>query len=367
MMRCFAILCLFLFSGFVSAEEVARIALAVPLTGDVAAMGQGMKNAARMAIEEANDSGRLKGIRLELWALDDRADPKEAVNVASQIVSDPRVVAAVGHLNSGCSIPASEVYHNYGLLNITPAASNPKLTRQGFENIFRVVPTDDVQGAFAGDLIFSKMKLRKVSVIHDKTAYGQGLAEEFQGAFVKNGGAVTSFHGIAQGEKDFRALLTRIQSEKPHALYFGGLYTEAALISRQAKEMGLKVPFITGDGAMSPEYVKIGGPIVEGDVATMLGVPAERLPKAREFTQRYRKKYPNVEPQPYDHYTYETVNMVIEAIFKSGTNKKALIEAMKKMRYTGLLGETRFDRRGDTLNRQISVYKVKGGRFVLSD
>lgn len=355
-------------------KKIVRIALAAPLTGDLTAMGQGMKRGAEMAIEEANKSGQFAGMKLELSPFDDRADPKEAVNIANQIVSDTKIVGVVGHLNSGCSIPASRVYAQHNLIMISPASTNPKLTLQQLEpswqwgkNIFRVCTTDDVQGSYGADFAWKKLKLKKFAVIHDKTPYGQGLAEEFAKQFKKIGGTVLSFDGIGIGEKDFRALLTRIKANKPEGIYFGGVYSECGLIIRQARELGLNVPLISGDGCFSPELVKIGGPATENTYLTMVGVSPEKLPAAKEFLKKFKTKYPKVDSQPYDHYTYEATRIIIEAIKEKGPEKKDIIETVRKIKYNGVLGETSFDEKGDTLNKTISVYIIKEGKFIPLD
>ena len=317
-------------------EKIIKIALACPLTGDVAAMGLGMKNGAQMAIDKANAKKIVPNVKFELLPLDDRANEREAVSVANQIAGDLSVVAIIGHLNSGCSIPASKVYNRNNLLMITPASTNPKLTLQNFKNVFRLCTTDEVQGSFAANLVSKKLKMKKVSVIHDKTAYGQGLAEMFQQTFVKNGGQVLSFDGISQGEKDFKALLTRLKTLNPQAIYFGGLYQEAGLISKQAKELGLKVSLISGDGIFSPEYIKVGGSQTEGDMATMIGVPPSKLKSAAEFLKNFTKKYPGVDSQPYDTYTYEAVNIVIDAVKNVGTDKQKIIDYIVKIKYNGI-------------------------------
>lgn len=346
-------------------EKVVKIALAVPLTGDVAAMGQGMRNGAQIAIEEANEKKAVPGVKFELYALDDRADPKEAVSVATQIVADPDVVAVVGHLNSGCSIPSSRVYNQHGLLMISPASTNPKLTLQNYKNVFRLCTTDSVQGSFAGDILYKKLGAKAAAIIHDKTPYGQGIAEEVKKQFEKHGGKVLIFEGIMKEEKDFKALLTRIKSLKSQAIFFGGMYTEGGLISKQSDELGLGVPIVGGDGIFSPEYIKIGGKATEGDVATMIGVPPEEMSGAGEFLNKYKEKHPNVDFQPYDTYTYDTVKLVIEAFKQTGQDKAKLIETVAKMKYIGIVGETEFDDKGDTLNKTITLYVVKNGKFVV--
>ncbi len=345
-------------------KKIIKISLACPLTGDVAAMGQGMKRATEIAIEEANSSNKFHGIKLELAAFDDRADPKEAVNIANQIVSDSKIYGVVGHLNSGCSIPASQVYAKHNLLMISPASTNPKLTAQGLKNVFRICTTDDVQGSFAANYIIDKLKLNYVSVIHDKTAYGQGIAEEFKKQFEARKYKVLSFDGINLGDKDFKALLTRIKNIAPQLIYFGGMYTEGGLISKQANELGLNIPIFSGDGIFTPEYIKIGGKTTEGDYASMIGSPAEKLPEAKEFIEKYKAKYPDVDMQPYDPYTYEAACIIIDAIEKTNMDKTKMSDYVSNLKYSGVIGITSFDKKGDTLNKTISIYKVKDGQFV---
>jgi len=351
----------------VSGEKAVKIALVCPLTGDVAAMGQGMKNAATLAIGEANRNNTVEGIRFMLLALDDRADPKEAVNAANQLVSDKNVYGVAGHLNSGCSIPASAVYHRYNLVMISPASTNPKLTLQGFKNVFRICTTDDVQGSFAAEFVYNNKNFKQVAVIHDKTPYGQGLAEEFKKTFEGLGGAVLSFEGINLGDRDFKALLIRIKNLNPQAVYFGGMYQEGGLISKQAKQLGLNVPLIGGDGIYSPEYIKIAGKASETDMATMIGLPPEKLDKAKDFLEKYKKRFPDRDMQPYDPYTYDTINIIIEAVKNAGADRGKIIDYVKNIEYDGIIGTTKFNDKGDTLNKKITYYCVKDGKWAIAE
>lgn len=376
----FRFISLVLFSTLIAAckpkEQVYRIALAAPLTGDIAAMGQGMKRGAELAVEEANASGRFSR-RVELVSFDDHADPKEAVNIANQIVSDSRVTAIVGHLNSGCSIPASQVYARAGIPMVSPAATNPKLTLQQLEpswkwvkNIFRINTTDDVQGQAAANYVLNTLKLRTVCIIHDKTPYGQGLAEEFQKEFEAKGGRCLSFDGVAIGDKDFKALLTRIKSSSPQALYFGGIYNEGGLIAKQSRELGLKSVLVSGDAMQSSELFKIAGKSIDGSYVTNVGMPPERIPSAKSFLERYKAKHPGVDPQPYDHYAYEATMIALNALEKAGlkngtqVDKAAMVEYLSTLQYDGILGRTEFDAKGDTKNKVITVYLVKDGKFT---
>jgi branched-chain amino acid transport system substrate-binding protein len=347
--------------------NVVKIALICPMTGDVAAMGQGMKRAAMMAVEEANSPARLPGITFKLDVFDDRADPKEAVNAANRIISDSRIFGVVGHLNSGCSIPASQIYARANLVMISPASTNPKVTLQGLRNVFRVCTTDDVQGSFAANYTLKQLKKDRVSVIHDKTAYGQGIAENFKRSFEEMGGRCLSFDGIDLGDKDFKALLTSIKGKKPGMIYFGGMYTECGLISKQAKELGLNVPVFSDDGSFTPEVVKVGGMATEGDYFSMVGIPPEKLQKAKDFMDRYKAKYPGQDMQPYDPYTYETTMILIDAVTKTNMDRTKLIDYIANMKYDGIIGRTSFDRNGDTLNKAISIYKVVNGKFIYAE
>jgi branched-chain amino acid transport system substrate-binding protein len=248
-------------------EKVVRIAVALPLTGDIAELGQGIKRAAELALEQADRQHRYPGFKVEIEAFDDRSDPKEAVDVANRIVSDPSVIAVVGHFNSGCSIPASQVYARAHLAMISPAASNPKLTQQQLDPswhypkaIFRVNTTDDVQGPFAADFAVQKLKALRACIIHDKTAYGQGVAEEFKRRFESLGGTTLSFDGITVADKDFNALLTRLHELHPQVIYWGGDYAGGGLVVRQARGVGEKAPFILSEANFDPEFLKWPAP-----------------------------------------------------------------------------------------------------------
>ncbi len=350
-----------------SGPQVVKVALVAPLTGDISAHGQGMKRAAQMAVDEANAANLFPQYQLQFAAFDDRGDPKEAVTVANQIISDPTIIGIVGHLNSGCSIPASQVYAKKNVLMITPASTNPKLTQQGLKNVFRLCTTDDVQGPFAANFVVDSLGYKKVAVIHDKTAYGLGLAEQFRTQFESRVEPVLSFDGIDVGEKDYKALITKIKSTGPEIIYFGGMHPECGLITKQAKELGLAIPVFSGDGVLTPEYITIGGPATEGDLSSMTGLPPEKLPAARKFIDDYARLYPNDDMQPYDPYTYEAVKIILEALKQVGTNRDSLITTVAGINFTGILGESSFDEIGDTRNKTITIYRVTNGKFVYVD
>lgn len=359
------------FAGCAEKEPTAKIAVALPLTGDIAALGQGLKRACQLAYEEAIAEGRFKGFKVEVGYYDDRSDPREAVNVANRIASDPHAVGVVGHFNSGCSIPAAKVYAKAGIPMISPAASNPKLTLQQLEpdwtyprSVFRVNTTDDVQGAYAADFAFKTLSVRRVGIIHDKTAYGQGVAEEFRKRFQQIGGTVQSFDGVTVADKDFNALLTRIRDSKPQLLFWGGDYAGGGLIVRQARAAGEKAPIILTEANYDPEYLRVAGAAAEGSYVTFLGTPAELLPQARQFLAAYKTRYPNDEMRAYDHWGYEAMTILLSLIEKNGPDRKAVLTALPSVKHEGVLGVTQFDAKGDTLNKTITIFQVQDGKFV---
>lgn len=352
-------------------EKVVKIAVAVPLTGDTGAEGQGVKRAVIMAVEEANASHRFP-YKLAAAPFDDRADPKEAVNVANLIVSDPRIVAVVGHYTSGCSIPAAKVYARAPIAMISPGATNPEVTAQqlspdwiGPRVVFRDVATDDVQGSAAAEFAYKRLGKRRMALLHDKTPYGQGLAEQFQATFESLGGKVVSLDGISVGDRDFKALLTKIRGDesRPQGIYFGGMYTEAGLLLVQMRELGMKDPFvfISGDGAQSPVLYDVAGEAADGAYLTTIGVPVEELPSAREFIARYKKRWTgsSEDLKPFDHFGYEATNIVLEALARAGTpDREKVLAALPGVQYKGILGETKFDAKGDTTNRIVTMTRA---------
>jgi len=358
------------FSGCKSQSNVVKIAVALPLTGDIGALGEGIRRAIQMAVDDHNASP-ASSPKIALAIYDDRSDPKEAVNVANQIASDPSVVGVIGHFNSGCSIPTAPFYARAGLVVLSPAASNPQLTLQQLSSqwrwprtIFRVNTTDDVQGAVGAEFTRDKLKVKAVSVIQDKTAYGQGVAEEFSKRFQALGGEVLSFNGIQVGDKDFKALLTRVKGEHPGAIYFGGMFSEGGFVVRQARELGIKIPIVTDEANYDPEFLKIAGPAAEGCTVTFLGRPPDLMESAKAFINEYKTRYPGAEIKAYDHYGYEVAEILLEAIQHVGADRARIVDYVRHIHHHGVLGVTSFDEKGDTLNKTITLFTVKNGQFV---
>jgi branched-chain amino acid transport system substrate-binding protein len=344
-----------------SSSSTIKVAVVGPMTGSQAKYGEDWKNSAILAIDEINAKGGIKGKKLEAVIFDDAADPKQAVSVAQKIVSDPSIVAVIGHVNSGCSIPASKIYAQANIPMLT-VSTNPELTQQGLKNIFRVAPTDNVQGSFAADFLFKK-GYKNIAILQDKSAYGQGVATEFKNSFEKLGGKVLAFEGVSEDQKDFSAILTKFKTLKPDAIYFGGYYPEGALITKQMRDLGMKMPLVGPDGLYDPQFLKIAGAAANGDIVTNIGLNIETNPNAKDFLTAYKAKYG--EPGAYGIFAYEAVKILAAALEKDPTAKgEALIKLLDETNYNGVLGKTTFAPNGDTTNKVITVYEVKDGKFV---
>lgn len=337
-------------------SNVIKIGLVAPLTGDQAEIGIDEQNGAQLAVDEVNAKGGLLGKKVVLVPLDDKHDPKEAVNAANKLVSDPAVVGVVGHLNSGTSIPASAVYNRAGIAMISPSATNPQLTRQGFKNVFRVCTTDEVQGPAMADFLVKDKKFRKIVILHDKSAYGQGLADTFKVQAEKNGATILLYEGITQGDKDFSAVLTKIKGLNPDVIYFGGMHSEGGLLARQGKDLGLRAAIAGGDGMFGTEFSKVAGPAARKAYVSFLAPPFEKLDSAKGFVDAYTAKYGPI--KQYAPYAYDAAKVMLEAIEKAGsTHKDAIIKAVAETKeFPGVTGKISFDENGDTTNKRFYFY-----------
>ena len=341
-------------------EEVIKIGLAAQMTGPQAKMGNDFKNGVKIALEEWNSKGGLLGKKIEIVLGDDQADPKQAVAVANKLVNEG-VVGVIGHFNSSCSIPASDVYDRLGIPMITPASTNPELTERGVRGAFRVCGRDDQQGMIAAEFVKKKLQVKKVAVIHDKTTYGQGLADEFKKA-LGSGLEVVYYGGITQGDKDFKAVLTAIKEKAPELIYFGGIYPETGLLVRQAREVNIAAPFMSGDGSIDPKFIEIAGEkSAEGTYLTFSPDP-RNIPTAKEFVRKYNSKYGAL--GPYSIYAYDAVNALLSAMKEAGTTDgKTVIEKLHSMEFSTSFGKTRFTEKGDVLQAPYVVWTTKDGKF----
>jgi len=343
-----------------SSPDTIKIGAAGPMTGDQSKMGIDLRNGVQLAVDEWNAKGGVLGRRIALLAEDDQHDPKQAVSVANKFANSG-VVGVIGHWNSSASIPASAVYHQANIIMITPASTNPQLTEQGFSNVFRVCGRDDQQGPLAARFVRERFPTGAIVVLHDKTTYGQGLAEEFQKS-LGDGPRIVYTTGVTQGDKDFRAVLTTVKSKHPDLIFFGGIYPEAGLLVRQAKELGLTAPFMSGDGTYDQKFPEIAGAAADGTYLTFGPDPAD-FPRAQAFLAAYHQRFgPH---GPYSIYAYDAANILLTAIAQAGgTNGTKVAETIKGLSYNGAQGEIRFDAKGDVLNAPYIVWVVKNGGFV---
>ncbi len=348
-----------------SREEAVSIGLVSPLTGDQAYVGVGVLQGAQMAVEDANSRGPIFGrTKIKLIPLDDQHNPTQAVMAANKLISNPEVVGVVGHFNSSCSKAASSIYHEGRVVQVSPASTNPEISRQGFDTFFRVCATDQMQGQTAANFVWSKIGAKKIVVIDDQTTYGKGLAFAFEKQFKSLGGEVLRHDGINQGEKDFTPLLTKIKSVHPELIYFGGVYPELALLLKQSGKVGLTAPWMGGDGIFDVSLIQLAGPkLSEGTTATMLGVDPHALPGARDFVSRYEARYGQI--GSFSAYAYDATNVIIEAIRRAGSkDREAVLKEVRNTKnFQGILGPLNFDPYGDAVGKSIAIFRVKNGKF----
>jgi branched-chain amino acid transport system substrate-binding protein len=341
-------------------ENVIRIGAAGPMTGDQSKMGVDLRNSVELAVAEWNEKGGVLGKKIVLLSADDQADPKQAVSIANKLVNQ-KAVALVGHWNSSCSIPASKYYQDANVVMVSPATTNPQLTLQGFKNVFRVCGTDDQQGKVAAEFVLKTIRPKKIAIIHDKTAYGQGLADYFKRA-LGDRVQVVYYGGIIQRDPDYKAVLTTIKQSDPELYFFGGIYPEAGRLVRQAKEIGMNIPMITGDGVYDPTFINIAGTSAEGTYLTFGAEPAG-LPSAKSFMDKYKAKYGD--PGPYSIYAYDAANIILTAIAETrNTDGSKVAEYISRTVFHGAFGDISFDKNGDVTKAPYVIWQVKGGKFV---
>ncbi len=342
-------------------SDVIKIGVAGPMTGDQSKMGTDFRNGVSLAVEEWNARGGVLGKKIEMMIGDDQHDPKQAVSVANKLVNEG-VVGVVGHFNSSCSIPASDIYNRAGIPMISPGSTNPQLTEKGYKGVFRVCGRDDQQGKIGAEFVMTRLKLKKVAVIHDKTTYGQGLADEFKKA-MGNTMEVVYYGGIVQGDKDFKSVLTTIREKDPGLIFFGGIYTEMGLLVRQARELGIQAPFMSGDGSIDPKFIEIAGArAAEGTYLTFSPDP-NNIPTAKAFIEKYRAKYGEL--GPYSIYAYDATNILLAAIKSAGaTDGNTITDKLHSMETSGAIGKIKFDSKGDVISSPYVVWITRDGKFI---
>jgi branched-chain amino acid transport system substrate-binding protein len=345
-------------------EVTVKLGHVAPLTGPQAHLGKDNENGAMMAVDELNAKGLEIGgakIKFALQAEDDQADPKQGTIVAQKLV-DAKVNGVIGHLNSGTTIPASKLYFDAGIPQISGSATNPKYTQQGFTTAFRVMANDVQQGKVLGDYAAKQLTAKTVAIIDDRSAYGQGLADEFEKAVVAAGGKVVTREFTNDKATDFAAILTKIKSKKPEVVFYGGMDAQGGPMVKQMKTLGLKAKFLTGDGGCTPELIKLGGEASEGQYCSLPGVPLDQMPGGKAFSDKFTAKYGQI--QLYAPYVYDAVMVMADAMKRANSVESAkFLPEIGKTDYQGVTTKINFDEMGDLKNGAISLYQVKGGKW----
>jgi len=362
-----------LFIGFVAQhvhaqEAVVRLGHVAPTSGGIAHLGKDNENGARLAVEELNAKGITIGgkkIKFELLAEDDAADPKQGTAAAQKLV-DSKVVGVIGHLNSGTSIPASKIYSDAGIPQISPSATNPRFTRQGYKTTFRVVADDVHLGGTLGKYAVKQLKGKSIAVVDDRTAYGQGVADEFEKGVKSAGGTVVGREFTNDKATDFTAILTSLKAKKPDVVFFGGMDAVAGPMLRQMKQLGINAKFMGGDGICTGELPKLAaGSMGDSQVvcAEAGGVEGEAKKTMEDFGKKFKAKF-NTDVQLYAPYVYDAVNVMVAAMQKANSTEPAkfLPVLAATEGYKGVTGTIAFDQKGDIKNGALTLYTYKAGK-----
>jgi len=340
-----------------------RIGHAGPLTGGIAHLGKDNENGARLAVEQATAKKIKIGgktVKFELMAEDDQADPKLGPTIAQKF-ADAKVAGVVGHLNSGVTIPASAVYNQAGIPMISGSATNPKLTEQGFKNVFRDVGRDDQQGPAVAQYLES-MKIKKVAIVDDATAYGEGLANEVEKTLKAGGVNVVAREKTNDKATDFKAILTKMKGKAPDAVFYGGMDATGGPMLKQARELGIKAVFSFGDGACTDTMKQLAGEAnAEGLICSQAGLPV--VAASKDFLDAYKAKF-NVDPIIYAPFTYDAANLLVAAMQKAdSTDPAKYLPELQKISYQGATGKIEFDAKGDRKDAEMTIFTMKGGKL----
>jgi len=340
-----ALACVALFAGCDSGPAKLKLGVAGPMTGTDAAFGAQLKNGAEQAVTDINAAGGINGQQIELTVGDDAADPRQGVSVANNFLGEG-IHFVVGHFNSGVSMPASEVYVDNGILMITPSSTNPLITDRKLWNVFRTCGRDDQQGGVAGKYIAEHLKDKKVAIVHDKTTYGKGLADETKKAMNNLGVTEVLYEGVSAGEKDFAALVSKLKNAGVEVLYWGGVHTAGGLVLRQMRDQGLNAVFMSGDGIASDEFAAIAGPGAEGTLMTF-GPDPQKRPEAKEIIERFEAR--EYKPEAYTLYSYAAVQILKQAIEATKSEDPKTVAAYMRtgVNFNTVIGDIAFDDKGD--------------------
>lgn len=352
-------------------EQIVKIGHVGPISGAIAHLGKDNENGAKMAVEELNAKGVIIGgkkVKIELLLEDDASDPKQGTAAAQKLV-DAKVNGVIGHLNSGTTIPASKIYNEAGIPQISPSATNPTYTKQGFKTAFRVVANDGQLGGTLGRYAANTLKAKNIAVIDDRTAYGQGVAAEFmKSAKMSPGVNIVAKEFTTDKATDFNAILTKIKAKNPEVIFFGGMDAVAGPMLRQMKQLGINAKFMGGDGICTEGLSTLSaGGMADGQVvcAEAGGVVESERKAMEDFRANYKKKY-NLEVQVYAPYVYDAVMTMVDAMVQAGSAEPAkYLPVLAKIRHKGVTGLIEFDSFGDVKNGTLTLYTYKDGKRSL--
>ncbi|WP_429573410.1 branched-chain amino acid ABC transporter substrate-binding protein [Paraburkholderia sp. UCT70] len=351
--------------GIANAVQVVKIGVSAPLTGGTAALGKDTENGVRMAIDEANAQHLTVGgqpVQFELDSVDDQGDPRIGVQVAQKLVDDG-IAVVIGPLNSGVCLPTSPAYTAAGIPMMLASATNPEITRRGMKTIFRMIPTDAQNAGIAGNYAVTVTKAKRIAVMDDRTAFGQGEAEEFIKAVKAAGGQIVDQQYTNDKAVDFRAQLTHIKSSNADLVYFGGLDNQAGLVIKQMKTLGMRAQFLGGGAVADTVSTQVAGPSAEGALAWEYGRPLNELPRGTEFADKYKHKF-GTENLTYSPFAYDATWLAIDAMKKAGSAKPAaFVPAIRSTDYEGITGKIAFDSKGDQKSPMSTLYQVKDGKW----
>ncbi len=364
-------------------KTTVTIGVDAPLTGSLSAIGQGIKNSVDLAVKTANKNNEVKGVTFKIEPLDDQAVPASGQQNATKLAADTSVLGVVGPLNSGVAQSMQRVFANADLTQVSPANTNPALSQgdewgQGkksrpFKTYFRTATTDIIQGRFAAQYLYNDAKKRKAFVVDDKQTYGAGLATIFSQEFKHLGGQVVGTDHLTTKETDFSSTANKIKNSGADSVYFGGQYPEGGLLSGQTKRAGANVPVMGGDGIYDPAFIKAAGGSNNGDLATSVGYPVQQLDSAKTFIKDYAAQNYKDPYAAYGGYSYDAAWAIIQSVKKvmNDNNGKLpdkargkVVDAMSQVSFQGVTGKVSFDQYGDTTNKQLTVYTVKGGKWT---
>ena len=346
-----------------------KIGHVAPLTGPIAHLGKDNENGARLAIEEINKSGLTidgKKVFLTLVPEDDAEDPKTATQVAQKLV-DAKVAGVVGHLNSGTSIPASKIYSDAGITQVSPSATNPDYTKQGFKTTYRLVATDAQQGPALANYVANTLKAKTVAIIDDSTQYGKGLADEFEKTIKAAGIKVVSREASNNKATDFKAILTKIKGTKPDVIMYGGMDATGGPLTKQAAELGIKAKVVGGDGMCTEKLAELAGEAVINVTCSEAGMALSKMAQGADFQRRYKERF-NSDVQIYAPFTYDAVYVIVDSMKRANSTDPAkILIAMPDTKMNGLVGNIAFDNKGDMKEGVITLYDFKDKKKTVLD